>query len=48
MLEVFVFWIITGGYSDFNGERATAYLHNSLECIDAAISDLACTDLLTS
>ena len=48
MLEVFVFWIITGGYCDFDGERATTYLHNSLERIDAAISDLACTDLLTS
>ena len=48
MLEVFVFWIITGGYCDFDGDRATAYLHNSLERIDAAISDLACTDLLTS
>ena len=48
MLEVFVFWVISGGYCDFDGERATAYLRNSLERIDSAISDLASTDLLAS
>ena len=47
MLEVFVFWIVTGGYCDFDGERASAYLRNSLERFDAAISDLACTELLS-
>ena len=47
MLEIFVFWIVTGGYCDFDDERATVYLHNSLERFDAAISDLACAELLT-
>lgn len=46
MLEVFVFWIVTGGYCAYDGERATAYLHNSLARFDAAIADLACTELL--
>ena len=46
MLDNFVFWIVTGGYCNFDGERATAYLRNSLERFDAAISDLACADLL--
>lgn len=46
MLEVFVFWIVVGGYCDYEGERATAYLHNSLERFDAAISDLASVELL--
>ena len=47
MLEGLVFWIVTGGYCDFAGERASAYLRNSLERFDAAISDLACTELLS-
>ncbi len=47
MLEVLVFWVVTGGHCDFDGERATRYLHNTLERIDAAISDLACTELLS-
>ncbi len=47
MLEEFVFWVVVGGYCDYEGERATAYLHNSLERFDAAITDLASTDLLT-
>ena len=48
MLELFVFWILTGGFCDFDDERATVYLRNSLERFDAAISDLACTELLSS
>ena len=48
MLEVLVFWIVTGGLCDFDGQRASAYLRNSLERFDAAISDLACTELLSS
>ena len=48
MLEVFVFWIVTGGFCDFEGERATAYLRGSLERFDAAISDLASMELLGS
>ena len=48
MLEVFVFWIVTGGFCDFEGERATAYLRGSLERFDAAISDLASMDLLAA
>ena len=46
MLEIFVFWIVTGGYCDFDGGRASQYLRNSLERIDAAITDLASTELL--
>ena len=41
MLEVFLFWIITGGYCEYEGERASVYLRNTLERIDAAIADLA-------
>ena len=48
MLDMVVFWVGTGGYCDYNGERATVYLHNSLERFDAAISDLACTELLSN
>ena len=48
ILEVLVFWIVTGACCDFNGERATTYLHNALHRLDAAISDLACTDLLST
>lgn len=46
MLEVLVFWIVTGGFCDFDGERATEYLRGSLAKFDAAISDLASVDLL--
>ena len=48
MLEMFVFWVVTGGHCDFDSNRATMYLHNSLARFDAAISDLACTELLSS
>ena len=41
MLESLVFWIITGGYCNYEGERAKGYLRNTLERMDAAISDLA-------
>ena len=44
MLEILVFWIITGGYCNYEGERATLYLRNTLERIDAAVSDLASTE----
>ena len=44
MLEIFVFWIIFGGYCDYEGERAKEYLRNTLERLDAAISDLASTE----
>ena len=40
MLEIFAFWVTTGGYCNYEGERARAYLINTLERIDAAISDL--------
>ena len=48
MLEIFVFWIVSGGYCDFDGERATAYLHSALERFDAAIADHASTELLST
>ena len=44
MLEVFVFWIITGGYCDYAGERAAVYLRNTLERLDAAVADLTSTE----
>ncbi len=47
MLEVFVFWVVVGGYCDYEGERATAFLHNSLERFNAAIADLDCAALLS-
>ncbi len=40
MLELFVFWVVTGGYCAYEGERAQLYLRNTLERIGAAISDL--------
>ena len=40
MLEIFVFWVITGGYCSYESDRARMYLINTLERIDAAISDL--------
>ncbi len=46
MLEIFIFWIITGGYCDYSSERGTLYLHNTLERFDAAITDLASVELL--
>ena len=47
ILEVLVFWIVTGGYCDFDAPRASAYLRNSLDRFDAAVSDLACSELLS-
>ena len=46
MLEVFVFWIITGGYCNYEGERAAVYLRNTLERLNNAIVDLASTELI--
>ena len=46
MLEILVFWIITGGYCDYEGQRAQWYLRNTLERLDAAISDLTSTELV--
>ena len=46
MREVFVFWVVVRGYCDFEGDRATTYLHNALERFNAAIADLDCTELL--
>ena len=48
MLEILVFWIVVGGYCDYEGDRATVYLHNSLERFNAAIADLNCTEFLSS
>ncbi len=47
MLDIFLFWIVVGGYCDYEGERATMYLHNSLERFDAAIADLRSVELLS-
>ncbi len=47
MLELFVFWIITGGHCDYEGERAAIYLRNTLERLNAAIVDLASIELIS-
>ena len=47
MLEVFVFWIITGGYCNYEDGRANVYLRNTLERLDAAIADLASTETIS-
>lgn len=47
MLEIFVFWIVSGGHCNYDGDRATQYLRNSLERFDAAIADHASIDLLS-
>ncbi len=46
MLEIFVFWIVAGGYCNYDGERATVYLHNTLARFYAAISDLRSAELI--
>ncbi len=47
MLELFVFWIITGGHCDYEGERAAVYLRNTLERLNTAIVDLASIELIS-
>ena len=47
MLEILIFWVVTGGYCDYNDERAMAYLQNSLTRFDAAIIDLDSLTVLT-
>lgn len=46
MLELFVFWIVTGGYCSYDGQRAAEYLRNTLNRLDAAIADLNSTELV--
>ena len=46
MLELFVFWIVTGGYCNYEGQRAGEYLRNTLNRLDAAIADLNSTELV--
>ena len=46
MLEVFIFWIITGGHCNYQEERARVYLRNTLERLYAAISGLASTETI--
>jgi thiamine kinase-like enzyme len=46
MLEIIVFWIVSGGYCEYEGERATTYLHNSLARFHSAVEDLRSADLL--
>ena len=47
MLEIFVFWVVVGGYLDYEGDRASIYLRNSCQRFDATISDLNCTEFLS-
>ncbi len=44
MLDLFVFWIVSGGYCEYEGDRAKAYLRNTLERLDSAIRDLDSTE----
>ena len=46
MLELFVFWIVTGGYCNYDGQRAAEYLRNTLNRLDAAVADLNSTELV--
>lgn len=46
MMEVVVFWIVVGGYCEYEGERATSYMHNSLNRFYMAIEDLKSMELL--
>ena len=48
MLEIFIFWVVVGGYCDFETERATIYLHNACERFDASIADLNCAEFLST
>ncbi|MYC30717.1 MAG: phosphotransferase, partial [Chloroflexi bacterium] len=44
MLELLIFWIVTGGYCNYESARAKTYLRNTLERLDAAIRDLDSTE----
>ena len=46
MLDIFLFWIVVGGYCDFDGERGTQYLHTWLERFSSAIAELDSVELL--
>lgn len=46
MLEILIFWIVSGGYGNYKGDRASVYLKNSLERFSNAIRDLGSEDLL--
>ena len=47
ILDVFLFWVVVGGYCDFSGDRASVFLHNTMQRFDAAIADLDCIALLS-
>ena len=47
-LEIFVFWIIAGGYCNYEDPRAKVYLHNTLARFDAAIAELRSMELLSA
>ena len=47
MLDLLLFWIVVGGYCDFGDERATRYLHNTMERFSAAIADHGSVELLS-
>ena len=46
MLEIFIFWVVTGGYCNYETERGTVYLHNTLARCNAAISQLQAVELI--
>ena len=47
MLEILIFWVISGGFCDYSGTRATEYLSNSLDRFSQAVIDLRCEEFLT-
>lgn len=47
MLEILIFWVISGGFCDYSGPRATEYLNNSLWRFSQAVMDLRCEEFLT-
>ncbi|SVB67297.1 uncharacterized protein METZ01_LOCUS220151 [marine metagenome] len=48
ILEIFIFWVVVGGYCDYEDDRGSAYLANACEKFNASIHDLDCTALIST
>ena len=48
MLDIFALWIVAGAFCDYSGPRATTFLSNTLQRLDAAISDLGPENLVSA
>ncbi len=48
ILEIFIFWVVVGGYCDYEDARGSAYLANACEKFNASVHDLDCTSLLST